>query len=142
MYANILCPVDLSDQHSWEKALPTAVELAKTFGATLHVMTVVPSFGLPMIGQFFPEGFEARMRAEAGKHLEEFCAARLPQDLPAHRIVAEGKIYQEILRAAASIEADLIVMGSHRPELSDYLLGPNAARVVRHAPCSVMVVRE
>ena len=142
MYANILCPVDVSDEHSWEKALPTAVELARTFGATLHVMTVVPSFGLPMVGQFFPEGFEARMRAEAAKQLEEFCAAHLPQDLAARRIVAEGKIYQEILRAGGSIEADLIVMGSHRPELSDYLLGPNAARVVRHAPCSVMVVRD
>jgi nucleotide-binding universal stress UspA family protein len=141
MYANILCPLDLSDEHSWEKALPTAVELALAFGATLHVMTVVPAFGLPMVGQFFPEGFEARMRAEAGKHLEEFCAAHLPPDLAARRIVAEGKIYQEILRAAGTIEADLIVMGSHRPELSDYLLGPNAARVVRHAPCSVMVVR-
>jgi nucleotide-binding universal stress UspA family protein len=142
MYANILCPVDLSDNHSWEKALPTAVELAKTFGSALHVMTVVPSFGLPVVGQYFPEGFEARMRAEAARHLDEFCAAHLPQDLAAERIVAEGKIYQEILRAAGSIKADLIVMGSHRPELSDYLLGPNAARVVRHAPCSVMVVRE
>ena len=40
-----------------------------------------------------------------------------------------------------AIKADLIVMGSHRPELRDYLLGPNAARVVRHAPCSVVVVR-
>jgi len=131
MYANILCPVDLSDEHSWDKALPTAV-----------VMTVVPSFGLPMVGQFFPEGFEARMRAEAARHLEEFCAAHLPADLAAKRIVAEGKIYQEILRTAGAIKADLIVMGSHRPELSDYLLGPNAALVVRHAPCSVMVVRE
>jgi len=142
MYATILCPVDLSDPHSWDKALPTAVELAGAFGATLHVMTVVPSFGLPIVGQYFPEGFEARMRAEAARHLEEFCAANLPDDLAAKRIVAEGKIYQEILRAAESIKADLIVMGSHRPELSDYLLGPNAARVVRHAPCSVMVVRE
>ncbi len=33
-------------------------------------------------------------------------------------------------------------MGSHRPELSDYLLGPNAGKVVRHAKCLVMVVRE
>ena len=36
----------------------------------------------------------------------------------------------------------LIVMGSHHPELKDYLLGPNAAKVMRHADCSVMVVRE
>ena len=46
-----------------------------------------------------------------------------------------------ILDLAEKIGADLIVMASHRPELKDYLLGPNAARVVRHAECSVMVVR-
>jgi nucleotide-binding universal stress UspA family protein len=142
MYRTILLPVDLSDQHSWQKALPTAVQLARTFSAGLHVMTVVPTFGLPMVGQYFPDGFEAKMRAEAAKHLEDFCAAHLPEDLSAGQMVAEGKIYQEILRGAEAIKADLIVMGSHRPELSDYLLGPNAARVVRHAPCSVMVVRE
>ena len=66
----------------------------------------------------------------------------MPDALPTRRIVAEGKIYREILSAAKAIEADLIVMGSHHPELKDYLLGPNAARVVRHADCSVMVVRE
>jgi nucleotide-binding universal stress UspA family protein len=38
-------------------------------------------------------------------------------------------------------EADLIVVGSHRPAMKDYLLGTNAARVVRHAHCSVLVVR-
>jgi nucleotide-binding universal stress UspA family protein len=141
MYRTILLPVDLSDEHSWQRALPTAVELARTFSAGLHVMTVVPAFGLPMVGQYFPDGFEAKMRADAAKHLEDFCAARLPADLAAQRIVAEGTIYREILRAAEATQADLIVMGSHRPELSDYLLGPNAARVVRHAPCSVMVVR-
>ena len=43
---------------------------------------------------------------------------------------------------ADETNADLIVMASHRPELKDFLLGPNAARVVRHANCSVLVVRE
>jgi nucleotide-binding universal stress UspA family protein len=66
----------------------------------------------------------------------------VPDAIPCKRIISEGKIYQEILRAADAVKADLIVMGSHRPELSDFLLGPNAARVVRHARCSVMVVRE
>jgi nucleotide-binding universal stress UspA family protein len=66
----------------------------------------------------------------------------VPDAVPTQRIVAEGKIYREILNAAKSIQADLIVMGSHHPELKDYLLGPNAAKVMRHADCSVMVVRE
>ena len=142
MYRNILVPVDLSDKHSWRKALPTAVSLCETFEARLHLMTVVPEFGLPMVGQFFPAGYEAKLRQHAAKQLKEFTATQVPDEITTRRIVSEGKIYQEILKAAAAIQADLIVMGSHRPELSDYLLGPNAGKVVRHAKCSVMVVRE
>jgi nucleotide-binding universal stress UspA family protein len=142
MYRNILLPVDLSDKHSWRKALPTAIALSTSFQAELHVMTVVPDFGLPMVGQFFPPDFEAKAHAHVAAQLEDFIAEQVPEDVAAKRIVAAGNIYQQILRVAEEIGADLIVMGSHRPELSDYLLGPNAARVVRHANCSVMVVRE
>jgi nucleotide-binding universal stress UspA family protein len=142
MYRNILVPVDLSDKHSWRKALPTAISLCETFQGKLHLMTVVPEFGLPMVGQFFPEGYEAKLRQHAAKQLRDFAAQQVPGEIECRRIVAEGKVYQEILKAAEAIKADLVVMGSHRPELSDYLLGPNAARVTRHARCSVMVVRE
>jgi nucleotide-binding universal stress UspA family protein len=142
MYRNILVPVDLSDKHSWRKALPTAISLCETFQGKLHLMTVVPEFGLPMVGQFFPEGYEAKLRQHAAKQLRDFAAQQVPGEIECRRIVAEGKVYQEILKAADAIKADLIVMGSHRPELSDYLLGPNAARVMRHAKCSVMVVSE
>jgi nucleotide-binding universal stress UspA family protein len=142
MYRNILLPVDLSDKHSWRKALPTAIALSATFQAELHVMTVVPEFGLPMVGQFFPPDYEAKMHQHVAAQLEDFVAQQVPEDVAVKRIVAAGKIYQQILRVAKEIEAELIVMGSHHPELSDYLLGPNAARVMRHADCSVMVVRE
>jgi nucleotide-binding universal stress UspA family protein len=142
MYRNILLPVDLSDKHSWRKALPTALALSETFQATLHVMTVVPEFGLPMVGQFFPEGYEAKLHQQVAKQLKDFVVEQVADHGNVKLVVAAGKIYQQILNAAKRVEADLIVMGSHRPELSDYLLGPNAARVVRHAGCSVMVVRE
>jgi nucleotide-binding universal stress UspA family protein len=142
MYRNILLPVDLADEHSWRKALPTTLALCKTFGAALHVITVVPDFGLPLVGQYFPPDYEARMHEQVADRLKEFVAAQVPEGVPVQHIVAAGKVYHEILTTAERIGADLIVMGSHRPELSDYLLGPNAARVVRHANCSVMVVRE
>ncbi|HJO73056.1 MAG TPA: universal stress protein [Rhodospirillales bacterium] len=45
-------------------------------------------------------------------------------------------------RIAEDIECSLIVMASTQPEHQDYFLGPNAARVVRHAKCSVLVVRD
>jgi nucleotide-binding universal stress UspA family protein len=142
MFQSILLPVDLADKHSWRKALPTAVALCEAFGARLNVITVVPEFGLPLVGQFFPEGYEEKLRQQAARQLKAFVAEQVPDAIATRRIIAEGKIYQEILKAAQTIEADLIVMGAHRPELSDYLLGPNAARVVRHAACSVLVVRE
>lgn len=142
MFTDILVPIDLSDEHSWRKALPAAIAICKAFGARLHVITVVPEFGLPIVGQYFPEGYEAKVRQETAKQLKALIAAQVPDDVPTQRIIAEGKIYREILNAAKTTRADLIVMGSHHPELKDYLLGPNAAKVMRHANCSVLVVRE
>ena len=57
------------------------------------------------------------------------------------RSVAQGTVYKIVIDTADGIGADLIVMASHRPERRDYLLGANAARVVRHSEKSVLVVR-
>ena len=142
MYKTILLTVDLVEESSWRKALPVAVECSRTFGAALHVMTVVPDYTAPSVSQYFPEDFETRMIDQAGAELDALLEKLLPKGVSAERHVAYGGIYEQILAAADRINADLIVMASHRPELKDYLLGPNAARVVRHADQSVMVVRE
>ena len=64
-------------------------------------------------------------------------------DLKPNIIVTHGaSIYAEILAVAEEAEADLVVVGSHRPAMKDYLLGTNAARVVRHARRSVLVARD
>ena len=65
----------------------------------------------------------------------------LPKDR-SHLHVADGAVYDQIIAVSRKAKCDLIVLASHRPELSDYLLGPNAAKVVRHSDCSVMVVRD
>ena len=142
MYQTILVPVDLGDKHSWRKALPTAVRLAGTFEARLFLLTVLPEYGLPMVGQYFPEDHEAKAREHVTKALRDLAKEQVPDDVTCQALIASGKIYQEILKTAVKVKADLIVMGSHNPELEDFLLGPNAAKVVRHAECSVMVVRE
>ncbi len=53
----------------------------------------------------------------------------------------QGGIYHEVLEEAKAINADLIVMSSHRPAMRTYFLGSNAGHVVRYAKCSVLVVR-
>ncbi|NQU60471.1 MAG: universal stress protein [Rhodospirillales bacterium] len=142
MYKNILLSVDLNDESSWKKALPTAVGLCQTSDASLRVLTVVPDFGMSIVNQYFPEGFEKEMAGKVMDTLKAFVKDNVPEGVEVQHIVGEGTIYEVILKMSEETKADLIVMASHRPELKDYLLGPNAARVVRHANCSVLVVRD
>lgn len=53
-----------------------------------------------------------------------------------------GRVFRGILEIASTIEADLIVLASHRPQMKDFLIGEHAERVVRHARLSFMVVRD
>ena len=141
MYKSILLAIDMNESSSWEKALPVAVEQATAGGGKLHIMTVVPDFGMAIVGSFFPADYEKQAMAEAGKSLADFTGENVPGEIEVAHSVGHGTIYKEVLATADDIGADLIVMASHRPAQSDYLLGPNAARVVRHATCSVLVVR-
>ena len=142
MYKNILFSVDLNDESSWKKALPVAVDLCRASEGNLHVMTVLPDMGMSIVGQYFPKDFEAEAREKALEQLKNFVADNVPDSTDVQHIVGVGTVYEVILNTAKTIESDLIVLASHRPELKDYLLGPNAARVVRHAQCSVLVVRD
>jgi len=139
MYKEILLSVDLEDDNSWTNALPVAVEHAKNFGARLHVITVVPEFA--MVRQFFPDNYENDVKESVKARLHAFTADNVPGDVAVQHIIAHGSIYREINKAAEQVNADLIIVASHRPDLGDYLLGPNAARVVRHSNRSVLVVR-
>jgi nucleotide-binding universal stress UspA family protein len=141
MFKDILLPIDLGEISASAKAVSVAVEQCKSNGARLHVLAVVPGFGMSIISQYFPENFEEKSHAAAAVELQAFIDENIPSEIATQVMVAGGTVYEEILRVAKEIPCDLIVMASHRPELQDYLLGPNAARVVRHADCSVMVVR-
>jgi nucleotide-binding universal stress UspA family protein len=141
VFKEILFAVDLAHADSWRKALPVALEEAQRSGARLHVMTVVPEVAVPALMQAGPFDYEAQLLPRARAALEEFVRAHVPAAVPAHPIVAYGSVYHEILRAAAAIPADLIVMAAHRPQPGDFLIGSNAERVSRRAPCSVLLVR-
>jgi len=142
MFNKILVPVDLNEESSWAKALPVATFHLRGGGGALHVLTVLPNFGESIVGSYFPPDFAAQSEAAALSELETLCAQLVPPETAVSCAVRIGTVYREILRYADESECDLIVMASHRPELRDLLLGPNAAHVVRHARQSVLVVRE
>ncbi|GAB6054066.1 universal stress protein [Magnetospira thiophila] len=141
MYKDILLCVDLQDEAGLKKAFQTSIEYCQAFGSTLHVLTVVPEFGSPQVGQYFPEGAEKQIVDDAKKSLHNVVKQGIPDTIKVQHIVAQGSIYHRILEMAERVKADLIVVTAHRTGLKDFLLGPNAARVVRHANCSVTVVR-
>ncbi|MEM7041569.1 MAG: universal stress protein [Pseudomonadota bacterium] len=141
MAKHVLLPVDPDEKPSWEKALPEAVSQARQRQATLHVMTVVPTFGSSIVANYFPKDFEGKALEEARQTLQTLISDKVPADLPHQLIVAHGRIHQEICRVATEIKADLIVMASHKPAWSDSFLAPNAAQVLHHTPVSVMVIR-
>jgi len=141
MFRKILFPLDVQEPEFAGKAFAEALRLAESEGAELHLLTVIPGYGLPMVADFFPDDVGPRARSEC-----ERLAARFVTDNAAGRTVtitiAEGRPYEEIVRHAEKISADLILMPSHnRRGLHGVLLGSCADNVSRHASCSVLVVR-
>jgi nucleotide-binding universal stress UspA family protein len=142
MFDTVLLPVDLNEESSWKKALPVAEFHVRATSGTLHVLTVLPDFGERIVGSYFPPDFVERTEAAALGDLETLCAQNLPTEISVVCAVRTGSVYREIKQYADETKCDLIVMASHRPQLSDHLLGANAAWVVRHVGQSVMVVRD
>ena len=139
MTQSILLPVDLASPPSWESALPRALDLTR--GGALHVISVIPNFGMPVVGNYFDDGFVDRALHDVGEELTAWVNAHVPDAQEVHPHVTHGRIYDEIIRAAERLGVETIVMGAPKADLTEYLLGPNAARVVRHARQSVFVVR-
>lgn len=141
MYKNILLPVDLSDKDTSAKALAAALALT-TPETTLHVVSVLPTLGSAQLSGYFSADHEKQALKRFGDDLCAWVADHISNDFNVKPHVLHGTVYHEVLLAAKKLQADVIVIGAHRPELKDYFLGSNAARIVRHAPSSVFVVRD
>ena len=140
MYRRLLLAVDLADEAEKPKGLEEALAVANCWGGELRLMNVQPLLPATFM-EYVPADFDAEQERRAREALDAI-AAEIP--LPKERVtcaVASGGVYHELLREAQEWRADLIIVGSHRPVMSDYLLGSNAKTIVRHAECSVLVVR-
>ena len=141
---NIVALVDLEDEGSWHKVLPTAIDYARHKAARLHVLTIVPDglYRMTIVAQLIPEDYESRLTDDAKQRLATLLGEQATEDVQLEPVVRLGSVYKEALRYARDVEADLIVMGAHKPELADSFLGPNAGQIVSHAGCSVLVIRD
>lgn len=134
MYKNILIPMAL-DHGIGPAALDVARRLLSAGGkiTALHVYEA-------------PQGsVSAYLDEEVVKSAFDAAKARLDTRMAAHPdvtpLIIKGHSGRTIVDEAMRLHIDCIVIGSHKPGLIDYLLGSTAARVVRHAPCAVHVMR-
>jgi universal stress protein A len=134
----ILAPTDLSKPSKC--ALKTAAALAQKCGAKLILFYVVQC---PTCASFDAPPDTGKMMAQACESLDDI-ARTIPPDVAVEKIVRFGtrEPVEEIITEADDASADLIVIATHGYSgLKRVLLGSTAERVVRHAPCPVLVVR-
>lgn len=138
MFRSILVPVDLAQRASAAGALAIAGRLAAAWRATLALVTVLPSTEDDPVAEA-----ERGRSALAAVARDALAAAGLAAMVEHARFLARigGSISGGILAAVEALGADLVVMPSHDPRITDYLIGSNAAHVAVHAPASVLIVR-
>jgi nucleotide-binding universal stress UspA family protein len=138
----ILVPVDFSAYS--EKACDWAFEMAEQWRAHVLLLHVIPRPNYPpmLMGSYFNiADFEAGLRAEAETRAKDFMAKTQTRPVPTDARIIIGEPFSDICQVAAQEKIDLIVMGSHgRTGLSHVLLGSVTERVIRLAPCPVLVV--
>lgn len=141
-FKKILLPIDINDPDSWEKTLPTCVSILKESpDSKIWFLSVIPNFGLSSVEEYFPKGWLKDISAKTMAELENIVKKHVPEEINPNLLVGKGVVYQVILDQAALLEIDLIVMSASHPKRKDFLLGPNVARVARHAEASVLIRR-
>ncbi len=135
-WKNILAPIDLSEPS--KSALKTAVALAQKCGAKLTLLSIAQ---LPDCCSFDAPPDADEIMYLARRSLDEI-ARTFPPEIICEKVVRFGTPIDQIVREAKNEPADLIVISTHGYSgLKRVLLGGTAERVVRHAPCPVLVVR-
>lgn len=145
MYKNILVPVDINEDHLTELMRTQIESQVKTEATHFHFLTVlfspppgmmfnthIPDFSLPNSARYVEKGLEILKNKTTG--------LTIPNDR-AHYYARIGTAWDEILKLADEVNADLIIIGSNNPEANTHLPGSTADAVVLRAKTSVLVVR-
>lgn len=151
MARTILAAVDLTEPDMTAKVFSAAVEQAQIPDSTLVIFNVVPDIVSGLDYRYAIRGerggsadFDMKqLVSDCLERLNQVAAEHLPDGMKVQTIVRHGIVYEQVLNLAKEISADQIIIGARRTSsVGDFLIGSNSARVVRHATCSVNVIRE
>ncbi len=139
----ILVPIDFSE-HS-KKALQYAIPFAEQFGASIDLLYVVEPAIYPAdfsFGQLGVPNIEDELRKRGQNELESLQKEQIAKRVPSRTNIRVGKPFYEINQYAQEEDVDLIIIATHGHTGMEYVLfGSTAEKVVRRAPCPVLVVR-
>jgi nucleotide-binding universal stress UspA family protein len=138
---SILVPIDFSDPS--KNALEYALPFVEKFGAKLTLMHVIEPLPVPAFMTSFPAPMESDKEVSLSRgQLENLIKQNALDPKKVETLVCRGRAYDEIAAMARRLETDLIIMHTHGyTGLKHAFLGSTAERVVRYAPCPVLVVR-
>jgi nucleotide-binding universal stress UspA family protein len=136
MYKTILVAIDTAQLEKAERILRQAGQLCGDGGRVLMV-NIIEELPAYVVSDLSVDMLvDARRKAE-----EQLAALREKTGVTADIEIRQGAPAKEILAAAEVTKADLIVIASHVPDLTNYIIGATADRIVRHAKCSVLIDR-
>ncbi|MCV6592132.1 MAG: universal stress protein [Silicimonas sp.] len=141
MIKQILVAVDLTHEDDAKMLLREADKQARVHDAGLSVVTVVPDYGSSWVGSFFKDGTLKSALEAANKTLHDLVRETLPEREKVQHIVEVGVAYESVLRAIGEAHADMVIVGAHKPDMAERILGPNSSRIARHAPVTTMIIR-
>ena len=136
MYKTILVPIDIAHLDKGKAMIDVATAHASK-GAKIIILNVVEEIPTWAAAEI-PDGIIDKSRQTS---VDEMNAIAKESGIEMEVEVRMGHSYNTILEVAKEKSVDMIIVASHRPGLQDYFLGSTAAKVVRHARCSVLVVR-
>lgn len=141
MFNKILVPIDVDYPKTAAAVVKKAAILAKTSGAEMRLVSVMPGFGMPIVASYVTDEMRQKAVAKFKEALQEFIDKNCAE--PVTFTVRTGKNWEEIIKAADRWEADLIVVyHNHRRDLNEAFSGSCSRRVAENANCSVLRLRQ
>ena len=141
MFRKILLPIDIAEPEIAKEAIDVAVAMAKAFNSDIRLIHVASPIIVASPMAVIPQSVYDELGVYEKSELERMAAAIDRPRETLSTVVRIGGVYPELLAEAAEWQADLIIVGAHKRSMATYLLGSSAAAIVRHASCTVMVVR-
>ena len=137
MFKSIMVPVDLAHAADLTRALQCAGDLARHYGARITYVGVTTA--VPSSTAHNPNEYQAKLAEFADEQGKAHSVTTTAHTAISHDPRVD--LDDALLKACKEVDADLVVMASHLPNLTDYIWPSNGGKVAAHAAASVMVVR-